>query len=168
MDKKEKLKMRLSLIALAIILGIFIVTTFCKITEGVEIEKVENVTKVSGGNSLSAAGKKASLEMRRLSRAVSSNDWTKMDMWLQELKHGMGFNCMKLYMIENHDIPDEFAELSNKFNSAINKLILCGKKQDAENTNLEFDNLAKSCDACHKIYNKDAEGLDFTDSGGNS
>ena len=70
---------------------------------------------MSEGNSLSAAGKKASLEMRRLSRAVGSNDWTKMDMWLQELKHGMGFNCMKLYMIENHDIPDEFAELQNKY-----------------------------------------------------
>jgi hypothetical protein len=71
-------------------------------------------------------------------------------------------------MIENHDIPDEFAELSNKFNSAINKLILCGKKQDVENTNLEFDNLVKSCDACHKIYNKDAEGLNFAATGGNN
>jgi len=91
-----------------------------------------------------------------------------MDMWLQELKHGMGFICMKLYMIENHNLPDEFVELSNKFNSTINKLILCGNKQDAENTNLEFDNLVKSCDACHKIYNKDAEGLNFTATGGNS
>jgi hypothetical protein len=168
MDKKEKLKMRHSLIAQAIILGIFIVTTSCKITEGVEIEKVENVTKVSEGNNLSAAGKKASTAMRRLSRAVGSNDWTKMDMWLQELKHGMGFNCIKLYMIENHEVPDEFTELSNKFNSAINKLILCGKKQDAENANLEFDNLVKSCDACHKSYNKDAEGFKFTATGGNS
>ncbi|MHC4139083.1 MAG: hypothetical protein ACYSR1_04395, partial [Planctomycetota bacterium] len=61
--------MRHSLIALAIILGIFIVTTSCRITEGVEAEKVEDVTKISKGNSLSAAGKKASLEMRRLSRA---------------------------------------------------------------------------------------------------
>ena len=160
--------MRHSLIALAIILGIFIVTISCKITEGVEIEKVENVTKVSEGNSLSAAGKKASTVMRRLSRAVGSNDWAKMDMWLQELKHGIGFNCVKLYMIENHDVPDEFKELSNKFNSGINKLILCGKEQDAENTNLEFANLVKSCDACHKSYNKDAEGLHFTATGGNS
>jgi len=154
--------MRHLLIALVIILGVFIVTTSCKITEGVELKKVENVTKVSEDNSMSAAGKKASLEMRRLSRAVGNNDWAKMDKWLQELKHGMGFNCMKLYMIENHNVPEEFVELSNKFNSAINKLILCGKKQDAENANLEFNNLVKSCDACHESYNKDAEGLDFT------
>ncbi len=92
--------MRHLLIALAIILGIFIVTTSCKMTEGVEIEKVENVTKVSDGNSLSAAGKKASLEMRRLSRAVASNDWDKMDMWLKKLKHGMGFNCIKHVEVE--------------------------------------------------------------------
>ena len=154
--------MRHSLRAAVIILGIFIVSTSCKITEGVEVERVDNVTKVSEGNSLTTAGKKAALEMRRLSRAVDNNDWTKMDMWLQELKHGMGFNCIKLYMIEHHDIPDEFVALSNKFNSAINKLLLCSAKQDAENTNLEFDNLVKSCDACHEIYNKDAEGLNFS------
>jgi hypothetical protein len=157
--------MRDSLFALFIILGIFIVTTPCKLTEG---QETENVTKVSEGNSLSAAGKKASLEMRRLSRAVASNDWDKMEMWLQELKHGMGFNCIKLYMIENHNVPDKFAELSNKFNSAINKLLLCSAKQDAENTNLEFDNLVKSCDACHEGYNKDAERLDFSSTGSNS
>ena len=71
--------MRHSLTALAIILGIFIATTSCKVTEGVEKERFENVTKLSEGDSLSAAGKKASLEMRRLSRAVASNDWIK---WL--------------------------------------------------------------------------------------
>ncbi len=157
--------MRHTLIALAIIVGIFIVTTSCKITEGVEKEKVENVTKVLEGKSLSAAGKKASLDMRRLSRAVASNDWNKMEMWLRELKHGMGFNCIKLYMIENHNVPDEFAELSNKFNSAINKLLLCSAKQDAENTNHEFDNLVKSCDACHESYNKKAESLKFPATG---
>lgn len=160
--------MRHLLIALAVILGISIVTASSKRTEGVEIEKIENVAKVSEDNSLSAAMKKASTAMRRLSRAVGSNDWVKIDMWTQELKNLIGFSCVELYMIENNNIPDEFKELSNKFNSAINKLILCGKNQDAENTNFEFDNLVKSCDACHESYNKDAEGLDFNDSGGNS
>ena len=160
--------MRHSLRALAIVLGIFIVTTSCKITEGVEKERVENITKLSEGDSLSAAGKKAATLMRRLSKAVGSNDWDKMDMWLQELKHGLGFNCVKLYMIENHNVPDGFSELSKKFNNAINKLILFGKKQDVENTNHEFDNLVKSCDACHESYNKDAESLNFSETGSNS
>ncbi len=160
--------MRHSLIELAIILGIFIFITSCKITEGVETEKVQHVTKVSESDSLSAAGKQAATVMRRLSKAVGSNDWAKMDKWLQELKHGIGFNCVKLYMIENHEVPDEFKELSNKFNSAINKLILCAKTQDVENKNFEFDNLVKSCDACHESYNKDAEGLNFTAAGANS
>jgi len=159
--------MRHSLIALVIILGIFIVTTSCKITEGVEKGKAENVTKLSEGDSLSASGKKAAKVMRRLSKAVGSNDWDKMDMWLQELKHGLGFNCVKLYMIENHSVPDEFSELSNKFNSAINKLILCAKKQDVENTDHEFHNIVKSCDACHASYNKDAERLNFSAKGSN-
>lgn len=97
---------------------------------------------------------------------MENNDWVEMDMWTQELKEGIGFNCVQLYMFENNDISDEFTVLSNKFNSAINKLILCSKKHDAENKNLEFNNLVKSCDACHESFNKDAETkLDFTDSG---
>ncbi len=68
-------------------------------------------------------------------------------------------------MFENNDIPNEFTVLSNKFNSAINKLILCSKEQDTDNANLEFNNLVNSCKACHKSFNKDAETkLDFTDS----
>ncbi len=162
------MKMRHTLIALAILLGIIIVTTSCKITEGVEKERVENITEPSESDTLAAAGKKAATIMRKLSKAVGSNDWNKMDMWLQELKHGLGFRCVKLYMIENHNVPDEFSELSNKFNTAINKLILCGKKQDVENTNHEFENLVKSCDACHESYNKDAERSNFSATGSNS
>jgi hypothetical protein len=105
--------------------------------------------------------------MRRLSRAVGNNNWVEIDMWTHELKEGIGFNCVKLYMIENPHVTEEFSVLSNKFNSAINKLIMCSKRQDRINANLEFDNLVESCDACHKSFNKDLEGqLDFTDSGG--
>jgi hypothetical protein len=111
--------------------------------------------------------KKAGIMMRRLSRAVENNNWVEMDMWTQELKEGIGFSCVKLHMIENPHVSEEFTVLSNKFNSAINKLILCSKEQDTINANLEFDNLIESCDACHKSFNKDMEGpLDFTDSGG--
>ena len=45
--------MRHLLIALAVIFGISIVTASSKRTEGVEIEKIENVAKVSENNSLS-------------------------------------------------------------------------------------------------------------------
>ncbi len=104
--------------------------------------------------------------MRRLARAVEYNDWAQMDLQTQELKENIGFNCVELYMIENNDIPHEFTVLSSKFNSALNKLILCSKDQDVNNANSEFNNLVKSCDACHESFNKDAKAkLDFTDSG---
>ena len=111
------------------------------------------------------------LKKIRISESLNSNPV--MIGWLDskgvinewELKEGIGFSCVKLYMIENHDVSDEFTVLSNKFNSAINKLILCSKEQDTDNANLEFNNLIKSCDACHESFNKDMEGpLDFTDS----
>ncbi len=158
--------MKYSLIILAIIVGTLTAISSCKKSEEVKIERVEEVrANVPEQSALAGAMKKAGIMMRRLARAVENNNWVEMDMWTQELKEGIGFSCVKLYMIENHDVSDEFTALSNKFNSAINKLMLCSKEQDTDNANLEFDNLVKSCDACHESFNKDMEGpLDFTGS----
>ncbi len=95
---------------------------------------------------------------------MENNDWVEIDMWTEELKEGIGFNCVELYMIENNDISNEFTILSSKFNSAINKLILCSNEQDTDNANLEFNNLVESCDACHEIFNRDSRTkLNFID-----
>lgn len=162
----KKTKMKYSLIISIIILGISITTASCKKSEEVKIERVEEAQiNAPGQGGLAGAMKKASIMMRRLARATENNNWVQMDMWAEELKEGIGFNCVELYMIENNDVSYEFTVLSNKFNSAINKLILCSKKQDTDNADLEFNNLVKSCDACHESFNKDAKKkLDFTDS----
>ncbi len=164
---EKKLKMKYSLIIFALIIGISIVTASCKKSEEVKDERADEVqTLTPEQGSLAGAMKKASRTMRRLARAVESNDWVEMAMWTDELKENIGFNCVELYMIEHDDISNEFTVLSSKFNSALNKLILCSKEQDTDNANLEFNNLVKSCDACHESFNKDAKTkLDFTDSG---
>ena len=163
--------MKYSLIILTLILGTLITTASCKKSEEVRVERVEEVEElqanVSEQSALAGAMKKAAITMRRLSRAVGNNNWVEIDMWTHELKEGIGFSCITLYMIENPQVSEEFSVLGNKFNSAINKLIMCSKRQDRINANLEFDNLIESCDACHESFNKDMEGpLDFTDSGG--
>ncbi len=159
--------MKYSLIIFAVIIGISIITASCKKHEEVEV-KVESVEEVQtnaprqGG--LAKAMKKASIMMRRLARAVENNDWVQMNMWTEELKEGIGFNCVELYMIENNDVSNEFMALSSKFNRATDKLILCSKEQDTDNASLGFNDLVKSCDACHESFNKDAKAkLDFTD-----
>jgi hypothetical protein len=157
--------MKHSLIILTLILGTLMAIASCKKPEEVEVEEVQTYTQKQEG--LAGAMKKASIMMRRLARAVENNNWVEMDMWTQELKEGIGFHCVELYMIENNNISDEFTELSNKFNSATNKLILCSKEHDTDNANLEFNKLIKSCDACHESFNKDMKKpLDFTDLGG--
>ncbi len=158
--------MKYSLIIFAAIIGISIGTASCKKSEEVKDERVEDVQALTPEQgSLAGAMKKASRTMRRLARAVENNDWVEMAMWAEELKENIGFNCVELYMIENNDVSNEFMVLSSKFNRALNKLILCSKKQDTDNANLEFNNLVKSCDACHESFNKDAETkLDFTHS----
>jgi hypothetical protein len=66
---------------------------------------------------------------KRLSRGVTNNGWVEIDIWIQEIKEGIVFNCVELYMIENSDIPNEFTMLCNKFSTAINKLMLSVKRQ---------------------------------------
>ena len=163
--------MKHTLIILALIMGTLTTIASCNKSEEVRVERVEEVEELQADvpeeSALAGAMKKAGITMRRLSRAVGNNNWVEIDMWTHELKEGIGFSCVTLYMIENPHVTEEFSVLSNKFNSAINKLIMCSKRQDRINANLEFDNLVESCDACHKSFNKDMEGqLDFTDSGG--
>ncbi len=157
--------MKYSLIISTVIIWVSLITASCKKSEEVKIERIDAVeTLTPEQGSLAGAMKKASRAMRRLARAVEYNDWAQMDLSTEELKENIGFNCVELYMIENDDVSNEFSVLSSKFNSALNKLILCSKEQDTENANLEFNNLVKSCDACHESINKDAKTkLDFTD-----
>ncbi len=159
--------MKYLLIIFASIVGVSLVTASCKKSEEVKVERAEEAQeRAQEQGSLAGAMKKASRAMRRLARAVEYNDWAQMDLQTQELKENIGFNCVELYMIENNDIPHEFTVLSSKFNNALNKLMLCSKDQNSSNANVEFNNLIKSCDACHESFNKDAEAkLDFTDSG---
>ena len=151
----------------ALIIVISIVANSCKKSENVKVERneeMQELTPEQGG--LAGSMKKASISMRRLARAVEYNDWVQMDLLTKGLKENIGFNCVELYMIENNDIPHEFTVLSSKFNNALNKLMLCSKDQDTGNANVEFNNLVKSCDACHESFNKDAKTkLDFTDEG---
>ena len=158
--------MKYSLIIVAIIIGISIVTASCKKSEEVKIERIKNVdTLTSDHDSLAGAMKKASRAMRRLARTIENRDWVEMAKWAEEIKENIGFNCVELYMIENNDVSNEFMELSSNFNGALNKLISYSKSQDTDKANIGFGNLVMSCDACHESFNRDAEAkLDFTDS----
>ena len=153
--------MKSPLLILVFIIGTLVVIASCKKPDEVKIEETNAYTLLQ--DDLARSMKKASLVMRRLSKAVKNNDWVETDMWTQELKEGIGFSCVTLHMIENNEISLKFIVLSNQFNSAINKLMLSSKKHDTANANVEFRNLVESCDACHDSFNKDAEGkLDFT------
>jgi hypothetical protein len=152
--------MKPSLMILVLIFGIIIVAS-CKKSEEVKIEEEQTHSPKNEG--MAEDMKNASLQMRRLAKAVNNNDWVEMEMWTRELKEGVGFSCVRLYMAENGHIPKKFMLLNKKFNSAINKLILCSKTHDVDNSNPEFNNLIRSCDSCHESFNKDAEAkLDFT------
>ena len=145
--------MNYPLIVVAIIFGVTMSISSCKKSEEVKVEMVVEVQESPPEQeSLAKAMKKASRVMRRLAKAVEDNDWVDMDIWTQELKEGIGYYCVELYMIENNDISSEFIALSNKFVSSLNKLILSSKMHDTNNSGLEFNRLIKSCDGCHEVF----------------
>ncbi|MCP5003531.1 MAG: hypothetical protein GY941_06190 [Planctomycetes bacterium] len=125
----------------------------CQKSEELEVERVADVVpEIPEKDGLALSMQKASRVMRRLERAVKHNDWVEMEIWTQELKEGIGYYCVELYMIENDGISSAFIDLSNKFISALNKLMLCSKKHDTTKSELEFNNLIKSCDQCHEVF----------------
>ena len=143
-------------IVLIIVFGMSAAFVSCKKSEDVEVvKKVKSKKakrKTPKDESLAQAMKKASLVMRRLSRAVENNDWVEIDMWAQELKEGIGYNCVELYMNENPGISSDFIILGNKFYKNINSLILASEEHLKPVTEFQFSMIIKTCDDCHKRF----------------
>ena len=157
-----------SSIILIIIFAISTAIVSCNKSEEVVVENVKPKETQSISpkkkESLVLAMKKASRVMRRLSRAVENNDWVEIDMWAQELKEGIGYNCVELYMNENPGISSEFVVLGNKFYSNINKLLLSSEKRLKPVTDFQFSMIIKSCDDCHeRFYAEVGREMQFTD-----
>ena len=128
----------------------------CNKSEEVDKVKVEEIkpTQLKKG-SLAQAMKKASLVMRRLSRAVDNNDWVEIDMWAHELKEGIGYSCVELYMNENPGVSRDFIVMGNKFYENINNLISASDERLKAVLEFQFSMIIKSCDNCHEKFFKE-------------
>ncbi len=110
---------------------------------------------------LEKAMKSASRDLRRLSTSVESRDWVEIEMWTKELKEGIGYSCVELYMKEHRGISSEYVILGSRFYDAVRTLILSCREHDTGNIDGEFNRLLATCDDCHKIY-KEKEELPLT------
>ena len=124
--------------------------TSCKKTDEVNVEK--SPTSHTKDETLEKAMKRASRDLRRLSGSIEGRDWVEIEMWTKELKEGIGYNCVELYMAEHRGISSEFVILGSRFYDAIRKLTVLCKEHDVEAIDSEFNQLLKTCDACHDIY----------------
>ncbi len=128
----------------------------CKKTEEVQVEKTSASQARDG--TLGQAMKRASRDLRRLSNSIEGRDWVEIEMWTKELKEGIGYSCVELYMAEHRGISSEFVILGSRFYDAIRKLTASCKEHDAETIDSEFNLLLNTCDDCHDIY-KEKEDL---------
>ena len=147
------------LIILIIMCVMFTGLISCKKPEEVKVEKTS--TSHAGDETLGQAMKNASRDLRRLSRSIENRDWVEIEMWAKELKEGIGYSCVELYMKEHRGISSEFVILGSRFYDAVRNLILLCKEHNAETIDVEFNRLLTTCDDCHEIY-KEKEELPYT------
>ena len=144
------------IILLIIICAIFSGLTSCKKTEEVKVQKTP--TSHARDDTLEKAMKSASRDLRRLSGAIEGRDWVEIEMWTKELKEGIGYSCVELYMAEHRGISSEFVIKGSQFYDAVRKLTVSCKEHNVEVIDSEFNRLLKTCDDCHDIY-KEKEDL---------
>jgi len=144
------------IILLIIICAIFSGLTSCKKTEDVKVQKTP--TSHARDDTLEKAMKSASRDLRRLSGAIEGRDWVEIEMWTKELKEGIGYSCVELYMAEHRGISSEFVIKGSQFYDAVRKLTISCKEHNVEVIDSEFNRLLKTCDDCHDIY-KEKEDL---------
>jgi hypothetical protein len=151
--------MKKLLIILIIVCVMFTGLISCKKPEEAAVE----VTNTSGekDEALGQAMKNASRDLRRLSRSIENRDWVEIEMWTKELKEGIGYSCVELYMKEHRGVSSEFVIMGSRFFDAVRNLILLCKEHNAETIDVEFNRLLTTCDDCHEIY-KEKEELPLT------
>lgn len=147
--------MKKLLILLIIICAIFSGLTSCKKAEEVKVEKPSTS---QGDETLGDAMKRASRDLRRLSNSIEGRDWVEIEMWTKELKEGIGYSCVELYMAEHRGISSEFVIRGSQFYDAVRKLTASCKEHDVEAIDPGFNLLLKTCDDCHDIF-KEKEDL---------
>ena len=130
--------------------------TSCKKAEEANVEK--SSTSHTKDETLEKAMKRASRDLRRLSNSIEGRDWVEVEMWTKELKEGIGYSCVELYMAEHRGISSEFVIMGSRFYDAIRKLTVSCKEHDVETIDSKFNRLLSTCDDCHDIY-KEKEDL---------
>ena len=127
----------------------------CKKPEDIAVE----VLYTSGKKdvTLGQAMKNASRDLRRLSRSIENRDWVEIEMWTKELKEGIGYSCVELYMKEHRGVSSEFVIMGSRFFDAVRNLISLCKEHNAETIDAEFNRLLTTCDDCHEIYKEEEE-----------
>ena len=148
--------MKQLIITLFIMCAILSGLTSCKKAEEVKVEKTP--TSHAGDETLGQAMKRASRDLRRLSNSIEGRDWVEIEMWTKELKEGIGYSCVELYMAEHRGISSEFVIMGSRFYDAIRKLTVSCKEHDVETIDSKFNRLLSTCDDCHDIY-KEKEDL---------
>ncbi len=134
----------------------FTVLNSCKKAEEVKVEKTS--TSHARDETLGKAMKRASRDLRRLSNSIEGRDWVEIEMWTKELKEGIGYSCVELYMAEHRGISSEFVILGSRFYDAVRKLTASCKEHDVTAIDPGFNRLLSTCDDCHDIY-KEKEDL---------
>lgn len=99
----------------------------------------------------------ASRHMKRLDVALGGANWTTTRDSAKRLEDLIGQRCVNSYIKAHKSVPQDFVQISQRFNDAVLKLLVAERYQDAPLAKSQFQLMQEGCEECHQKYRKEKD-----------
>ncbi len=97
----------------------------------------------------------ASRHMKRLESALGGGNWATARDSAKGLEDLIGRRCVNSYVKAHREVPQDFVQMSQRFNDAVLRLLLAERQQDAPLARSQFQLMQEGCERCHQRYRKE-------------
>lgn len=97
----------------------------------------------------------ASRDMKRLKGALEVGNWITTRDSAKRLEDLIGKQCVNFYIKVHNEVPQDFVQISQRFNEAVLRLLVAERYQDASLAKNQFQLMQEGCKECHRKYRKE-------------
>ena len=97
----------------------------------------------------------ASRHMKRLEAALGGGNWATARDSAKGLEDLIGRRCVNSYVKAHREVPQDFVQMSQRFNDAVLRLLVAERQQDAPLARSQFQLMQEGCERCHQKYRKE-------------
>ena len=99
----------------------------------------------------------ASRHMKRLESALGGGNWATARDSAKGLEDLIGRRCVNSYVKAHREVPQDFVQMSQRFNDAVLRLLVAERQQDAPLASSQFQLMQEGCERCHQRYRKEKD-----------